>query len=1125
VPDVLAVPLLPGIRQDIDRTLLPSGSLIRAENVRTRRGALVRRPPLVAQPTAVAQYLNADEQHPESAGSAANGPAFSGLASELVSVGGRTVFVTGARAYQSNGGAWVEGGRASRALPVEARYVSYDSSVLQPGGSDIPNGVGKVSSACTSVYTAVSYERLDATGVKQCVLLIYDRTGTVVVEFIAGDIGAAKGRQNPRVIACGALFEWFYQDDGSGASPFIYVRQVDPTLRSIAAETSLAVTKAVGDGYDAVSYKNGTEVLLVRRAGAGEAFLVERLTPGTWALLAVLTHNLAADGLSGNFVVAVYGYHDGITSQIWVVLTMADSSGARAVGYNGTLAAELSNFSLTAWLGGAFGVSEFLAFAVPSVTQRTTDDAWCALTFFRLLGSSAVYRTVVLRLNLGGSTPTSPATILHALLASRLYEGTSTAVKCWLHTDNGTLSSEVTAASNFAWKTQRRYCLATIVLALDSFGTLQAAVVQPELIPDERSSFYMRGWLPEVAIRLETDDNGHEPTVGYVPLLSPVKTSAGSVSKDSLAVILYRWEDFGSQTSVARRVIEHASGTLILGGGLQELHRNLSNRNVPRFNATTPTPEITNPRGFENGFLHAPAVFSVTASDDPTANLTPSGLYQFCAMYEHIDDLGRQHRSALSNVVQGTAPDATTQFAIQIAKTTFTEREMASMAHRVVVHVFATAGNGQTFYRVTPNAGAPCAWDSNNTFQVTFNFTGGTDTKIQQGELTYTFGGVKPNRPAPAHRFGARGAGRVMLGGLFDPRLVEASKIERQNQPTEFTREDAFRTMLPERCTGLAFLDGNFVAFTRRAIYLISGASLPDDKGSPSVSSPVPLPSTVGCIDWRSVVETPDGVVFQSERGIHLLPRGFGQPVLISAQIQDELRGRRVISACVVGDPGSEYGTDPAEPIALVDRAIGQHLLVLSVCAPDSLNDEEGGRLLVYDLDRRAWVSADDPGATPNLGALVANLGGRLAVASRVQTVPDIRLETPGDWASAVANLPMRLSLADLRPFGVLTQGSMLRIQVLGEIRSSRAKLEPTVTFDGKYSAARTLTPLQVIGEPGDKFTLEWSLPARKLTALGLELVVTDGGNAGETLALHAIGVEVLPPRGRAGIGADRRAA
>src|SRR5262249_17227630 len=156
-----------------------------------------------------------------------------------------------------------------------------------------------------------------------------------------------------------------------------------------------------------------------------------------------------------------------------------------------------------------------------------------------------------------------------------------------------------------------------------------------------------------------------------------------------------------------------------------------------------------------------------------TANLLPGATYQFCAVYEQTDELGRRHSSAPSNIVAITAPDATTKFTLTISTTELSERELASLAHRTVIHVYGTEGNGSVFDRVPPNTGAPLAWGdpSLSSLCVNWTFAGGNDTKIARARILYTEGGVKPNAPAPAHRFAARGNGRVVLGGLFDPRL------------------------------------------------------------------------------------------------------------------------------------------------------------------------------------------------------------------------------------------------------------------------------------------------------------------------------------------------------------------
>ena len=66
-------------------------------------------------------------------------------------------------------------------------------------------------------------------------------------------------------------------------------------------------------------------------------------------------------------------------------------------------------------------------------------------------------------------------------------------------------------------------------------------------------------------------------------------------------------------------------------------------------------------------------------------------------------------------------------------------------------------------------------------------------------------------------------------------------------------------------------LENNLIVFKGVDIYVISG-NMPDATGyAPSLSNPICLPHGVGCRDHRSVIETPVGVFFLSDRTIELL--------------------------------------------------------------------------------------------------------------------------------------------------------------------------------------------------------------------------------------------------------------
>ena len=1115
MPEVLSVPITPGIHQENDRTMLPAGTLIDAANVRVRKGgAIGKRCPTVAAGRVVSKYLKTD-------GTAGTGNAITGYVGEITELNdGSQALIADNRCYvrRNTGDEWVESGRTSRALPVSATWVQYNEGVVPGSSPALFSGTGNVTCATQGDYTAVSYVQHVTQGsltITQCCLTLYGKNGVVIVEKTAGQISEyPQGRQNPKIIAANGVFLWFYQQaDGNSADTNLYVRTLDPVAKTLSAENAFTSTKAAGGGYDVTAYQNGTQVLVAHVPPNTEPGLpvghdgfkvaLYDAAGSFFTATAVQLHDVTGDGLAGDMHLTVYG--DPAATQIWVGLCMKDASGARAVGFDGALAsAESSNLLLSPYAGGTLVAGQL------GIVNRGggSSSVWVLVqSYFSAV--RRIYQTVVSVCSLGlGTTPAPSNTVIpHWLPASRPFFGQSRSFMVWLHDDGLPDGWDDFQTNSFAWRNQRTYGLFTVVFANDSGGTPSFSMLQPELVPEERSTFKgMYSWLPEVALHDVTDDNGVAVNHALVPLLSPIQTQA-LADAESWAVILYEWETDIELMSRRRQIVEHAGGVLVLGGHLQENALDISNRVLPTLSGFLTSVETTGARGFENGFPRGPALIDRDTPNDSGGVLIGSATYQLCALYEHVDAIGRRHRSRPSQVVRVSPPDATSALSAQVAITDLSERLIASDAHGIVVHVFATQGNGSTFYRITPSSGAPRAWDElASTMVAGFTTIGLADTAIPAGEILYTQGNVVPNMPAPAHRFGCVGAGRVWLGGLFDPTMIECSKLETPQEPTQFTRNAAFRQKLPDPCTGLVVMDNTVVAFTRTGIYTLAAALAPNNQGAPALPQFQPLPSTIGCINPWSVRVVADGILFQSRRGLYILPRGFGPPELISAQVQDEIEGRLVTSSAVVDHQ--------------------EHRLVLSCVSPTNVGADDG-RLLVYDLDRHTWISSDDPGTGSEYGTIIASWNGRLALATRLQFGADIdlRVEDPDAWTTNLSNEDVTLELADLRPFGVMGRGAARVFQVLGEIRAN-ATISATVFTDGRYSAAIDLPPQQVVGEVGDKFTVEWGLPVRDLNAVGVRLNVSppDDGSVNEGLVIHSIGVEAdsLPSKQR--VPAERRA-
>jgi hypothetical protein len=97
---VSLVPLVPGIHEDIDRTLAPPGTLVRATNVRVRKGGIAKRNALV-----------------DAGLTKQDGTAIANVADALGFAAGRQTSVWGGKAYtrQKTLGLWRYGaGRCGR---------------------------------------------------------------------------------------------------------------------------------------------------------------------------------------------------------------------------------------------------------------------------------------------------------------------------------------------------------------------------------------------------------------------------------------------------------------------------------------------------------------------------------------------------------------------------------------------------------------------------------------------------------------------------------------------------------------------------------------------------------------------------------------------------------------------------------------------------------------------------------------------------------------------------------------------------------------------------------------------------------------------------------------------------
>lgn len=228
------------------------------------------------------------------------------------------------------------------------------------------------------------------------------------------------------------------------------------------------------------------------------------------------------------------------------------------------------------------------------------------------------------------------------------------------------------------------------------------------------------------------------------------------------------------------------------------------------------------------------------------------------------------------------------------------------ISNPVKIQIFRWSTNQQEFFQTT-SISQPLINDPTVDY-VTFTDTQ-ADNQILGNSLIYTTGGVVENIGAPS--FNAISLFNDRLWGINaeDPNLLGFSKQVIEATPVEMS--DLFTIYVapsiasqgstgPMKC--ISPMDDKLIIFKSNALYYINGSG-PDNTGANSqYSEPLFITSVVGSSNQKSIVFIPDGLMFQSDKGIWLLNRGMGVS-FIGSPVEALTKDAIVQSAVVV--PGT----------------------------------------------------------------------------------------------------------------------------------------------------------------------------------------------------------------------------
>jgi hypothetical protein len=502
----------------------------------------------------------------------------------------------------------------------------------------------------------------------------------------------------------------------------------------------------------------------------------------------------------------------------------------------------------------------------------------------------------------------------------------------------------------------------------------------------------------------------------------------------------------------------------------------------------------------EHGFHLYPE--SVTATGLTFGGSMSAGTYSYCVCYEWIDQQNNIHRSApsvpVTATVQVASPPDQGSVLVVVPYLQLTDK----VGERPVqVVLYRTVANGEILYRLS-SLTAPNVNQVGTTVTFTYNDTQPDSLLVSnsvaarpemytQPIASFNTGSpaVLENKAAPPAKLIQLHRNRLWVVDSTNPLQLWYSKEAEIGGPVEFS-EELIKQVDPRGgdITALATIDDKLLVFKYSHIFVIIGRGPTGTGETNDLSDSILVTTDVGCVDPRSVVGTPVGIMFKTAKGVYLIDRS--------------------LQAQYVGAPVEAYN----------DETITSSLL---------LNDKNqvrftlsGGKTLVYDYLVQQWGAFTNQQAFDSLiwqgASTMLRQNGR------------VLKETAGVWTDAGSPYSLKVTTAWMTFANIQGFQRVRRAQILGAWKSPHnLAVDVYVDFNDTVVQSMTVTPQipQVYGgvSPygaglyGGEFQLyQWRIDLARQKNQAVKFTIRDlpTATAGEGMSLSSIAFEVGAKQG-----------
>lgn len=274
----------------------------------------------------------------------------------------------------------------------------------------------------------------------------------------------------------------------------------------------------------------------------------------------------------------------------------------------------------------------------------------------------------------------------------------------------------------------------------------------------------------------------------------------------------------------------------------------------------------------ELGFQYYPE--NVASTTSTSGGTIGAGTYYYQFTYEWTDNQGNLHRSAPSIPIVVTTTGSTSSNTIYVPTLRLTYKTDPNPV-RIVGYRWSV--NQQVYYQFT-SVTSPVL-NNTGTDYVTITDTL-PDSSILGNAILYTTGGVIEDIAPPASIDSALFNNRLFLIDAedrnllwFSKQVIESTPVEMSDLLTIYVAPTTGAQGSTGFMTALSAMDDKLIIFKKDAIYYINGIG-PDNTGANSqFSDPVFITSAIGSANPSSIALIPNGLMFQSDKGIWMLGR------------------------------------------------------------------------------------------------------------------------------------------------------------------------------------------------------------------------------------------------------------